>query len=116
MKTYESLVQENSEYIQKAREMEIRFPGVQQFYSVFARHLNKPNKVKNRELARLMKRLKRKHDIFDYTRTEWNKIRKFIDKYELNSAEEMKRFMMDALDFDNELDPKTPDIDDDMDE
>jgi len=96
MKEYKEFITEISAFRQQFRETEIRYPGVYQFMTVAARYLNRPEKLKDRKLVRLLKRLKRRSDIQDFTKADLMRVYKFIELNNLQEIEAIRTFFFNA--------------------
>ena len=96
MKTYKQLINEVSEFRRQFRETEIRYPGVYQFMTVAARFLNRPEKLKDRKLVRLLKRLRMRSDIQNFSKADLMRTYKFINANNLHDIEAVRTFFNNA--------------------
>lgn len=92
MKTYITFITEISAFRQTFRENEIRFPGVYMFMTVASRYLNRPEKLKDNELVRLLKKVRIRSDISDFTKADFNRVYKFIIDNDLNTIEKTRTY------------------------
>jgi len=96
MKTYKNLVSEISAFRQQFREVENRYPGVHMFMSVAGRYINRPEKLKDGKLVRLLKKLKLKSDISNFSQSDFSRISKFIALNGLDDVEKTRIFFQNA--------------------
>ena len=96
MKTYKSLISELTEFGNQVRQTEIRYPGVYQFMTVAARYLNRPEKLKDRKLVRLLKRLRLRSDVGNFTKADLMRTYKFINANNLQDIEAVRTFFQNA--------------------
>ena len=81
------------------RSLERMYPGVSQFLSVANRWVLKSKRFENKDLKRLLTRLKRKPDISDMTKTDVKKVYDFVKKYELQNIESVRHVFTSYSDF-----------------
>lgn len=98
MKSYKQLINEISAFRQQFRETEIRYPGVYQFMTVAARYLNRPEKLKDRSLVRLLKRLRMRSDVGDFRKADLARVYRFIKDNDLHEIEAVRTFFQNAKD------------------
>lgn len=109
MKTYKKLISEVglSDFIpdtlrkfrKTTRSLDRRYPGVNQFLSVANKWVFKAQKFENRDLKKLLKRMRRRPDISDMSKTDIMKIYKFVEKYELHSLSAVRHVFAKYRDF-----------------
>lgn len=81
------------------RSLERMYPGVSQFLSVANRWVLRSKRFENRDLKKLLYRLKRKPDISDMNKTDIKKVYNFIQKYNLQSIQSVRHVFDDYSDF-----------------
>ncbi len=97
MKTYLRFISEISDFTKEFRKREQKFPGVYMFMSVVGRYVNRPEKLNDRDLARLLKRLKHKSDISAYTVSDFIRIEKFMNNKGLHTLDQVRSYMQSVL-------------------
>ena len=111
MKTYKNLITEFgnpfSSFRKTYKGIERMYPGVTQFLSVANRWVIKWKLFKNKDLKKVLRRLRRKTDISDMSRRDLKLIHKFIEKYELYDLESIRVVFDDYSDFTNRLQSNT---------
>lgn len=98
MKDYSTFINEISAFRQKFRENEIRYPGVQMFMTIATRYLNRPEKLKDSKLVRLLKRLRIRGDINNFTKGDFSRVYKFVRANNLNDVDRVRTYFQNAKD------------------
>lgn len=96
MKNYKTLITEISAFRKQFRENEIRYPGVHMFMTVASRYLNRPEKLKDSKLVRLLKRLRLRSDISDFRKSDFMRVHKFMGSNNLTDVEGVRLFFSNA--------------------
>lgn len=96
MKSYTVFLSEISDFRKNFRESEMRYPGVHMFMTIAARFLNRPEKLKDPKLVRLLKRLRIKGDINAFSKSDFNRVYRFITQNNLNTVEDVRLFFSNA--------------------
>lgn len=112
MKTYEEFINEayapvfkdvhipfTKKYRKTFRGVERMYPGVNQFLSVANRWVLKAKRFQNRDLRKLLTRMKRRPDLSDMKRADIKKIYDFIDKYNIRTIGQVRDVFADYSDF-----------------
>ncbi len=110
MKTYKEVIVEFnpfSTFRKTYRGIERIYPGVNQFLSVANRWVIKYKRFKNQDLKKLLRRLKRKPDVSDMSKTDLRKVHDFIEKYKLYDIESVRNVFSDYSDFTQRQDNNT---------
>jgi len=81
------------------KNIERMFPGVSQFLSVANRYVLRGNRYKNKDLKRLLKRIKKRPDISDMNKRDLKYVYEFINKYKLYNVESIRNIFNDYSDF-----------------
>lgn len=90
MKTYKNLILEITVFRKRFFEIERRYPDVNQFMSVASRWVLRAKRIKDRDLKRLLIKLKRKTDIMDFSQKDLQRISKFVNDRNLHSIEAVR--------------------------
>ena len=81
------------------KSIERMYPGLNQFLSVANRWVLKGKRFQNKDLKKVLIRMKRRPDISDMNRSDMKRIYKFITKYNLNDIDSVRNVFSDYSDF-----------------
>lgn len=81
------------------RALDRMYPGVTQFLTVANRWVLKAKRFENRDLKKLLSRMKRRPDISDMNKADVKKIYNFIEKYNLKDIESVRHVFANYSDF-----------------
>ena len=90
MKNYKEHINEVSEFKKRFLEIERRFPDVQQFISIASRWILRAKRIKDRELRKLLLKLRRKTDIMDFSTKDFRRVQNYIDANNLHDIESVR--------------------------
>lgn len=90
MKTYIQFINEMSTYLSSLMILDKKYPGVLPFLSVATRFINKPGKIKDPELRKVLRRLQSKTDVLEYTPDKMKMIIRYMKNNDIKTIEDVR--------------------------
>jgi len=106
MKTYKTFILEASEFVKKLRSSEKRYPGVYMFMTVAAKYLMYPDRLKDGDASRLLKRLRLKSDVSDFSNNDMARTYAFMQSKGLATIEDVRAYFISITDPTGEAGPQ----------
>jgi hypothetical protein len=90
MKTYNQFINEMSAFLLGLMQIEKKYPGVLPFLSVATRFINKPGKIKDPELRKVLRKLQGDSDVGLYTPAKMKMIQNYVKTHNLERIEDVR--------------------------
>jgi hypothetical protein len=103
MKTYNQFINEMSPFLLGLMQIEKRYPGVLPFLSVATRFINKPGKIKDPELRKVLRKLQGASDVGLYTPSKMKLVQNYVNAHNLETVEDVRNlFYPDGVEEDDD--------------
>jgi hypothetical protein len=104
MKIYKQFINEISPFIGSLQLIDKKYPKVVPFISVATRFINKPGKLKNPKLRKVLRRLQGKTDILRYSASDLKMVQRYIDDNNLYTIDDVRQHFYPDKDGNDEWD------------